>query len=193
MQQNTELSEPPINTELLKKYIAYVRQNIFPVLTKGAIEEIKSFYVTLRNSGTTEEGGIRPIPISARQLESLVRLAEGSARVRLSNKVTRMDAKNAIEILKHCLMQVGFDYETGQIDIDRVSTGITAAQRNKIVVIRDIINEFDSKGKKTIPIEEVISAAMEKGVQESQAEEVLEKLKRSGDIFEPKRGFIQKI
>ncbi|MDP4012628.1 MAG: minichromosome maintenance protein MCM [Candidatus Nanoarchaeia archaeon] len=191
-QKDQDMIEPDIPVALMKKYIAYVKQKVSPKLTEGAMEEIKSFYVNLRNQETEGEG-IKAIPITARQLEALVRLAEGSARVRLSDKVTRQDAKRAINLLKYCLMQVGFDPETGQIDIDRIGTGITAATRNKMVVIREIIDAFEAKGKKTIPIEDIMAEAMEKGLTERNIEEVIEKLKRSGDIFEPKRGHIQKI
>ncbi len=192
LQQSINIKEPDVPSQLLKKYVAYAKQNIFPKLTDGAIEEIKRFYVDLRNMGTDEEG-IRPIPISARQLEALVRLAEGSARVRFSKKVTKADAKRAIRILKYCLMQVGFDYETGQIDIDRISTGIPASQRSRIVRVREIINELESTLGKTIPLDDILRSSSEKGIDENEVEEIIERLKRSGDIFEPKRNFISKL
>ena len=129
LQQKPEELKQEIETPVLKKYISYAKQKVFPVLTDAAIDEIKNFYVTLRNKGSTGDETIKPIPISARQLEALVRLSEGSARVRLSPKVTREDAKRAIALLQHCLMQVGFDYETGQIDIDRIATGVPASER----------------------------------------------------------------
>jgi replicative DNA helicase Mcm len=192
IQQNVDIKEPEIPIPLLKKYVAYAKQNIKPKLTDGAIDEIKSFYVELRNMGTDEEG-IKPIPISARQLEALVRLSEGSAKVRFSKKVTRVDAKRAIRILKYCLMQVGFDYETGKIDIDRISTGIPASQRSRIVQVREIINELESTFGKTIPLDDITRSASEKNIDENEVEEIIERLKRSGDIFEPKRGFISKL
>lgn len=195
LQQKTDLSEPQIPFDTLKKYIAFVRQRVYPKLTQGAIEEIKEFYINLRNDTPTVGGdsALKPIPISARQLESLVRLAEASARVRLSNHVTRKDAKNAIQILKACLMQIGFDYETGRFDIDRITTGITASTRNKILIIREIIEELEKKGRKSIPIEEIAGEAVEKGLTEAQVEEVLHKLKQEGSIYEPKTGFISKL
>ncbi len=187
------MKEPEVQVDLMRKYIAYVHQNIFPKLSPGAIEEIKEFYVGLRNSATSSGEGIKPIPISARQLEALIRLAEGSARVRLSNQVTKKDARSAIKILKFCMMQVGFDYETGQFDIDRVSTGVPASTRNKILVIKEIIHELESRGKKTIPIEDIFAEAAEKNLTEPQVEEILEKLKKEGEIYEPKRGWISKL
>ena len=182
-----------IDRALIRKYIAYSKQTIKPELTKEAIEEIKHFYVDLRNSVQSNDQGVKPIPISARQLEALIRLSEASAKVRLSQKVEKNDAKRAIILVKSCLMQVGFDKETGQFDIDRISTGITASQRNKISVVKEVIAELESKGLKTIPIEDILSRATEKGVEETKTEEILDKLKRAGDIFSPKQGFIQKI
>lgn len=193
LQQNIEGKQPEIPIDLLKKYLLFARQKINPKLSDGAVEEIKSFYVTLRNTGTTGDEAVKPIPISARQLEALVRLAEGSARARLSKTVTKKDARKAIYILRRCLMQVGFDYETGQMDIDQISTGISASQRGKIITVREIINELASKGKKTIPIEDIIAEAAEKGIDEARVEEIIEKLKREGSIFEPKRGFLSPI
>ncbi|MBT5215729.1 minichromosome maintenance protein MCM, partial [Candidatus Woesearchaeota archaeon] len=194
LQHNPMSKEPPIEIDLMRKYIAHAKQSINPKLTPGAIEEIKNFYVNLRNSSTVgDSDAVKPIPISARQLESLVRLAEGSARIRLSSKVTRSDARKSISIMRYCLMQVGFDPETGQIDIDRMTSGITASTRNKIHTVREIIGFFESKGKKSIPMEDIMAEATDKKISESQVEEIIEKLKREGEIYEPRRGFISKI
>ncbi|MCD4666304.1 minichromosome maintenance protein MCM [archaeon] len=190
IQKDAEALKPDIPGELLRKYIAYVKQKVHPILTEAAIDEIKKFYVDLRNKGSTSEDEIKPIPISARQLEALVRLAEGSAKVKLSKKVSRQDAKKATELLKYCLMQVGFDYETGEIDIDRISTGIPASQRSKIIIVREIIKNLENKLGKSIPIEDIVSEASEKNLDEAHVEEVIERLKREGFLFEPKRGII---
>ncbi|MBD3354597.1 hypothetical protein GF361_01270 [Candidatus Woesearchaeota archaeon] len=191
LHQNPDVDDPEIETELLKKYFAYARQNVNPKLTSGALEEIKNYYVEMRNKEVGEEGSARAIPISPRQLEALIRLSEASARTRLSPKVTKKDAKKAISLLHHCLSEIGVDPETGKIDIDRITTGITASQRNKIVVIKEIINELENKIGKTIPLDDLIKEAEDKGIED--IDDAIEKLKRSGDIFEPKRGFIQKI
>ena len=192
LHQTPDIIEPEISTDILRKYVAYARQRIVPRLTDGAIEEIKEFYLRMRKSGSGE-GGIKSIPISARQLEALVRLSEASAKARLDDRVTRKDAKKAIELLDYCLMQVGFDKETGKIDIDRIATGIAATQRNHIMILKDIIGELETKLGKAIPIEDVIGEAKNRGLDEDKVEEAMERLKRSGDIYEPRRGFVSKI
>jgi replicative DNA helicase Mcm len=186
--QNLNISEPPVETELLRKYVAYVRQNVFPVLTDSAIEELKKYYLQMRSSGNTKS-----VPISARQLEGLIRLAEAHARLRLSDKITRTDAKQSISLVHHCLRLIAFDEESGTFDVDRIATDTPSSQRNNIHLIKKTINDLESKVGKTIPLEDIEEIAKEKGLSDDEISEVIDKLKRSGDIFEPKRGFIQKI
>ncbi|MBW2974615.1 ATP-binding protein [Candidatus Woesearchaeota archaeon] len=192
LHQNPKIEEPELSTDLLKKYIGYAKRKIKPVLSDGAIEEIKKYYLKMRASGGSEEG-IKTIPISARQLEALVRLSEANARLRLSEEVTRKDAKNAISLLEYSLMDVGFDKETGKIDIDRIATGVSASARSHIITIKEIINELEEKIGKTIPIDDVVAAAKEKGINEDKVEEVVQKLKIKGDLYEPRSGFVSRI
>ncbi|MBW2976063.1 minichromosome maintenance protein MCM [Candidatus Woesearchaeota archaeon] len=192
LHQTPDLYEPEIPTDFLRKYIAYAKQKVEPSITDRALQEIKNFYLKMRASGGTEEG-IKAIPISARQLEALVRFTEASARIRLSPKATKRDAKRAIELVQYCLMQVGLDKETGKIDIDRITTGISASQRSHIIIIKEIISDLENKIGKTVPIDDIIEEAKNKGIGEDKVEEVLEKMKRMGEVFEPRRSFIQKL
>jgi replicative DNA helicase Mcm len=186
------IETPPLSTELLRKYIAYARQNIFPKLTDGAIEELKDYFIKMRASAGTGASA-RSVPISARQLEGLVRLSEASAKMHLRDKVTKKDAKKAIELLDYCLRQVAMDEETGQIDIDRIATGMPASQRNKIMTIKEIISELENKVGKVIPLEDIVREAQSKGMSEAEIEDLIQKLKKSGDLFEPRHGFISRI
>ena len=138
---------------------------------------------------------MRSIPITARQLEALIRLSEASAKIRLSKTVTKKDAQKAIELVDHCLNQIAKDSETGKIDIDRLGgSRITATQRNSLSVMKEIISALEEQlNAKMIPVENIVEAAKEKNIPPEKVEESLEKLRRSGDIFEPKRGFVQRL
>ncbi len=59
--------------------------------------------------------------------------------------------------------------------------------------LKSIIEEQQNKIGKIIPIEDIIKEAKNKDITEDQVEEMIEKLKRSGDVFEPKPGFISLI
>lgn len=178
-----------IPKELLRKYVAYAKQRVVPFLTDEAVEEIKRFYVELRNMPVSSEGNIRPIPISARQLQALIRMSEASAKMRLSDKVTTDDAKRAIDIMKYYLMQVGYDYESKTFDIDRGTGGMPASQRNKVFVVRDVITQLESRLGKMIPIEEV-EKELEGKMSKDEIEEAITKLDISGVIFRPRRGYV---
>lgn len=192
LHKDTKSKTGEIDSELLTKYIAYARQNIIPKLTEPALKEIQEYYIKMRASGG-EEGGIKAIPISPRQLEGLIRLSEASAKARLSKKVAKQDAQRAIDLVHYCLSQIALDIETGRIDIDRISTGITASQRSHIAVIREIINELEGFIGKTIPVDDIVKEAKTRNIDDNTTEEVIEKLKRSGDLFSPKPGFVSKI
>ena len=192
LHQKSSGGEAELQTSFIKKYIAYSKQNINPQLTDEALEEIKEYYVKMRSTGD-EEGAYKAIPISARQLEALIRLSEASARVRLSTKVLKSDARRAIELVHFCLMQIGLDPETGKIDIDRITTGVSASQRSNISVIKEIIKDLEGQIGKQIPVDDILLKVKEKGMDPEKAEDILDVLKKEGVIFTPRAGFISRI
>jgi replicative DNA helicase Mcm len=125
-------------------------------------------------------------------LEAIVRLSEACAKIRLNNQVTTEDARRAIALVKYSMMQVGFDEETQTFDIDRVTTGIPTSKRNKIIVVRDTIAKLESSLGKLIPVEELEKEIGER-MTKDEIEDSLNQLSKSGDIFKPKTGYIQKL
>ncbi len=180
-----------IEQKLLRKYVAYARQKMRPRLTEGAVDEIKEFYIRLRSQPSRADSEIKPIPITARQLEGIIRLSEAHAKMRLSSEVTRDDAKVAIDLLKISLMQVGYDEETKSFDVDKMTTGITASKRGKIMSVKEILHNLESRLGKLIPLEELQKAVQGK-VSDVELEESLEQLEKAGYIFRPKKGFVQR-
>lgn len=185
-------AESIIPRELLKKYVAYSKQKVKPTLSDEAVKELKGFYVQLRNAPVSSDSALKPIPISARQLTALIRMAEAKAKSRLSPVVTIEDAKAAIEIMRYYLMQVGYDYESKTFDIDRISTGVSTSQRNKIIAVRETIEKLEDRLGKLIPVEEV-EKELEGKMSKTEIEEAINKLNTSGDIFKPRRGYVQRM
>ncbi|MBI2631803.1 minichromosome maintenance protein MCM [Candidatus Pacearchaeota archaeon] len=181
-----------VDPKLLRKFISYAKQKIKPKLTEEAIEVIKDFYVGLRNQSVSGDSAVKPIPITARQLEGIIRLSEAYAKLHLKKEVGKDDARKAIELLKFSLTQVGYDEETKSFDIDKITSGISAGKRNKIIVVREVISQLESKLGKLIPIEE-LEKSLEGKISLIELEDILNQLSKSGDIFRPKKGFIQKI
>ncbi|MFB6295293.1 MAG: LAGLIDADG family homing endonuclease [Halobacteriales archaeon] len=180
--------EPTIDAELLRKYVAYAKRDVFPTMTDAARERIRDFYVEMRSHGTGEDA---PVPITARKLEALVRLAEASARVRLSDTVEEEDAERVIEIVQSSLRDVGMDPETGEYDADIVETEMSKSQRDRVKNLKTLIQEIEDEYEEGAPVEEVIDRAEELGMDESKADHEIEKLKQKGELYEPMQGYLR--
>jgi len=181
-------SEPIISNDLYKKYVAYARKNCHPKLSREAADEIKQFYLSLRE----RSGEDSPIAITPRQYEALIRMAEASAKIQLRNEVTKEDALRAITLMKASLRQFGFEHETGMIDIDRAEGArATAAQRSKIRIVLDVLDELTAVYGKEIPIDDIVKKVKEQGVENP--EDILRKMQQEGIIYSPKVDFYSKV
>lgn len=185
-EQIKAFTQPVIEPDLLRKYISYARQKVFPILLKEAIETLAEFYVNLREKGK-QEGSYAA---THRQLEGLVRLSEASARVRLSNVVEKQDAERAIRLLKRSLKDVVTDPETGKIDIDLIIAGQTHTQLENMRKLLAIIKE-KSKQQDNVPVDDVIAEASQFGLDREKVEDLLNKLERKGEIYKPRYGFVK--
>jgi len=187
-----ETTIPTIPVPFLRKYLAYAKMKCTKIrLTEEASKVLRDFYVDMRNRYAGEETAT--VPITLRQYEALIRMAEASAKVRLSDHVTVEDAQRAIKIMKFSLRQLGYEPETGRIDIDRIESGITTSQRNKIRAVLEIIDSLHEEGR-GVSIEDIKAEASEKhGMSDSDVLEIIDRLKRDGTVFEPRSGYIRKV
>lgn len=184
-----ETAEPPIDRHLLRKYIAYAKHIEKLELGNEAAKMLKEFYVDMRTRYATEE--IQTVSITLRQYEALIRLAEASARVRLDTKIRKEDAERAINLMRYSLSQLGYDYETGRIDIDRIESGVTASKRTKIGLALNIISALQKESPQGAAIEDIRAEAETQGIED--IDDILDILRKRGEIFEPRSGFIKKL
>lgn len=93
-----------LSIAFVKKYIQYAKNRIKPVLSKGAADHIVMTYGNLRNDdmGANQR---KTSPMTARTLETLIRLSTAHAKARLSNRVDPKDAEAAEEILRFALFK----------------------------------------------------------------------------------------
>jgi replicative DNA helicase Mcm len=188
-----EVIEPVIQPEIMRKYVAYARKNVFPIMEEDARAYLINFYTNLRKTGESKN---TPVPVTARQLEALVRLSEASSRVRLSNTVKLEDAKRTIRIVMNCLKNVGVDPDTGVLDADILASGTSMSQRNKIKILRDLIKKICERhpGNEGAPLEEVYTEAEnENGIDRVHAEDLIKKMVTKGDLFKPNLSHIKVI
>lgn len=91
-QKEKEIS--PISQELLAKYIAYSRAKVHPKLHQMDMDKVAKVYADLRRESIATDS----FPITVRHLESILRIAESFAKMRLSDFVSQNDLNRAIKV-----------------------------------------------------------------------------------------------
>jgi len=186
--KGTSPTEPPIPIELLRKYISYAK-TIKPVLTEEAMQRIKNFYLAMRTASEPEGS---PIAITARQLESLIRIAEARARVALRTEVLAEDAEAAINIMKKSLEEVGIDFSSQKIDIDLIMTGKPKSLRDKLQILLSVLAEMERETGMVERIALINRLEAEYTIPRNEIERLIMQLLREGTIYEPREGYLKK-
>jgi DNA replication licensing factor MCM4 len=89
----------------------------------------------------------RRITATTRQLESMIRLSEGHARMRFSGVVELEDVQEANRLMREAIRMSATDPTTGLIDLDLINTGAGQQQRRlRGDLKREIMNMLDSSG-----------------------------------------------
>jgi len=93
---------PILNSTFLRKYI-HMAKGINPKLSKEASSYITECYTELRSYENSDED--RTMPVTARQLETMIRLSIAMAKARMSTEVTRQDAEKAYTLLHFAMFK----------------------------------------------------------------------------------------
>jgi replicative DNA helicase Mcm len=180
--------EAPIGSELMRKYVSYAK-TIKPVLSHDALKRLGDFYLAMRSASEAEGS---PVAITARQLESLVRIAEARARVALRKEVSAEDAEAAITIMKRSLEEVGIDVSSYKMDIDLIMTGRPKSVRDRMQIILSTLMEMEKETgivEKTALLSELESKHK---IPRGETERMIGQLLREGTIYEPREGCLKK-
>lgn len=102
--------------EELRRYIEYARKYVRPQLTKPAAKVLQKMYLTMRSQSVLGKS----IPVTTRNLESLIRLAQARARAELRELVTEQDAQDVVDLLHESLLDA-FTNESGALGGDLFS------------------------------------------------------------------------
>lgn len=176
--------QPEIPPDLLRKYIAYARKYVRPKLTHEAINLITEYFVSLRK--LSAQNPEVPLPLTPRQGEGLIRLAEAYAKMALKDTVDAEDAAEAIRLMNSMLESVGLDVESNMIDIDLIMTGKPKSMREKEILVLKLIKERYSEYGRCVPHKELLEELREHGISDDTLKQIIKNLKRSGDVYVPK-------
>lgn len=191
-----DLSATPIVAPLLLKKYIMVAKKINPCFPDDPTTKkiFTQFYTAMRGTGNEQDKNLT-IAITTRQAESVLRLAEASARIRLSTEVNDDDLNRAINIINKYLKKFALDEKTGKIDIDRIGGETTASERGNARIFMGVVDELAPHylgGE--IPINDLISKMRERcTISESECEDLIDRIKREGSIFCPRPDKVKKL
>lgn len=157
-EEEVERAHSIIPIDVMKDYIAYARNYVHPKLTEEAGKMLIHHYIEMRKIGSGK-GHISAYP---RQLESLIRLAEAHAKVRLSSLVQAVDVEEAIRLHREAIKQAATDPLTGKIDVSIITTGMSTSHRKKRADLAEAVKKLlsikkSSTGEHQFSIEPIYS------------------------------------
>ena len=123
--------------DFLAKYISYARRAIQPVIPDEMVDVLVQEYARMRSMGNSA----KTITATPRQLESLIRIAESLAKMRLSQRVEQQDIEEGVRLIRTAMQQSATDPKTGEIDMDIITTGVSMASNTRIQGIIDYIKK----------------------------------------------------
>lgn len=114
--------------KFLRKYVQFARKTCSPKLDEEAGQEAVRGYLEMRRLGMSRN----TITATPRQLESVLRIAEAIARMRLSLSVEVADIREAVRLVREATQAAAFDPVTGQVDMNIISTGYSSSMKARI-------------------------------------------------------------
>ncbi len=171
--ERTNNIKPIYDVEILRKYVAYSKR-IVPIMTEDAYNIIRDSYLQIRKTAKEDS-----VPITARQLEAFVRLSEASAKMRLSDKVTDLDANRAVELVEHYLRGIA-GTEDGSFDMGIVDTDKNKVKLDKRSIVKRIIK---AAGESGIVLEDIVVKCGHEGMSPGEVEKIVKQLHDGGEIF----------
>ena len=114
--------------DFLAKYISYARRAIQPVIPDEMVDVLVQEYTRMRSMGNSA----KTITATPRQLESLIRISESLAKMRLSPRVEQQDIEEGVRLIRTAMQQSATDPKTGEIDMDIITTGVSMASNTRI-------------------------------------------------------------
>ncbi|MFW9872106.1 MAG: AAA family ATPase [Candidatus Thorarchaeota archaeon] len=166
-----------INIPLFRKYVSYARK-IKPKLPMEHLQDLQRFYSDVRQKSISRDSNMKGMPIGVRHLQGIIRMAEASAKIRLSEEVSKEDIGMAKSLFYESLIKIGLD-EGGVIDLSKIGSGKTLSRRKLNEVLLNLIRSVG----KGLTDNEIKKIAEEKNFPMNKFYETLDDLNREGIII----------
>ncbi|KAF3066499.1 DNA replication licensing factor MCM4 [Daldinia childiae] len=153
--EDTPQSAPSINEILVSCGVLNVLHLVRsyshpPDVDQDASQALVDAYVNMRKLGQDVRAAEKRITATTRQLESMIRLAEAHAKMRLSTTVTKADVFEAERLIQSALKTAATDSQ-GRIDMSLLTEGTSAAERKRKTELKEailrLLDELTSSGQ----------------------------------------------
>ena len=185
--KKTYATPPPIEFNLLKKYMTYAKR-VTPTLTAKANERLKEFYLQLRRSGGAEDS----IPPTPRTLEALIRISTARARVLLRDEVTEEDALTAISLMNRMVEDVLTDTTTKKADFG-IQLGKPVGETKNLRAAMEVLKALEGAEKKPVERKLFKEELVKAKFTDEDAEKMIRTMFREGMVYESKPGFLRRL
>ena len=176
--EQTSNIKPPYSIDILRKYVAYAKKNFVPVMTDEAYKLIMDDYLRIRLS--SKDGSI---PITARQLEAYVRLAEASAKLHLRSVVQKEDAMRSINLIGYYLKKIASNGDSFDIDLAGGSFSNKERKQSREMIYNEIKNAVGG-----ITAEQIKNAVAAEGISSDAVDATLDMLSANLAIYRDRNG-----
>lgn len=147
-QQDTT-AEAAVPVDKMKRYVSYCKARCAPRLSPEAAEKLSSHFVSIRRQVAMAEANANQrssIPITVRQLESLVRITESLAKLTLSPIATEQHVDEAIRLFLGSTMDAVLT-QGGENATGHPGSGLSGNRE-----LTDEINKVEDDLRRRLPI-----------------------------------------
>jgi replicative DNA helicase Mcm len=177
---------PPIDFELLKKYIIYTKK-LDPEFTEEASTRLSAYYIKLRREAAPDQMSVTP-----RWLEGMIRLSIARARLLLHSRVTDDDALHAVNLVERMLNTVAVDQATKKVDVG-VLYNKPVSEKGLREAALEIFKRLSGESRQPVEDKAFYDEIEKTGkFSREQAEKVFQDMWKSGVIFEVRAHFFKK-
>ncbi|KAH8061474.1 hypothetical protein JL722_4101 [Aureococcus anophagefferens] len=174
----------PLPLGHFRKYVAYARRFVSPKLDVGAALLLQRTYLEMRAAHAADPA--KTMPITTRQLESLVRLAQARAKLELRANVTEDDARDVVALLRESVRDA-CTTPTGAVDFSRAVGGMSASRAVKALVAA-LHADADARRDPYFTMADVKDLARRAGVETSKPiADLVDILRDQSDLMYQKR------
>lgn len=147
---------------------------------------MKNFYISLRENSS----GHNSIPITSRQLDSIIRLSQARAKLELRSLVTQEDAQDVVKLIQEslyeaCFQEVGFKatldkiagkkkVDKGEVDVNNISS-LSGPKQTKIFIER-LKEKAAEKGDKVFSFHDLVNISRSLNMQVGDFRHYVDKL-----------------